>query len=291
MSSLVTHNTHALAVIVFFALLGAFVAGCAKAPSSAPSESVTIEPEQEMLLGIKASDDVKRTERVSENKRFTALVNRVGQRLAEVAARPDYQWEFHVVASDTPNAFVLPGGKVFVYEGMFQFARTEAQLATVISHEIAHAIARHGAQRIHSYMTTTLGGNMTDLMMSGGDDVAFEAYQTLYGFGSNHTVGLPYGRLQESDADRIGLTLMAKAGYDPRLALSFWQNMLHIDKDQAPFYLSTHPIDQQRITELIQEMTEARKDYTPRARKTREYLPGAFNAPRTLPDSGFQPFR
>ncbi|WP_245587874.1 M48 family metallopeptidase [Desulfovibrio inopinatus] len=280
---------HVVVWVVICLLVG--MAGCAQAPYTGRSQLILLDKEQEMLLGMKASEEVKRTERLSTDARRVALVNRVGRRIAAGAARPEYQWEFYVVANDTPNAFALPGGKVYVYEGMFKYARTENQLATVMAHEIAHVIARHGVERMSSQMALSLGGDLAGLMVSGGDAAAFNTFQQLYGFGSQVAVGLPHSRSQESEADRIGLILMAKAGYDPRSALSFWQNMLYTDTSQLPFFLSTHPTDEERIADLVDDMPEAMQYYTPVQKEPRSYLPGAFDAPYSPPSSGYQPYR
>jgi len=213
---------------------------------------------QEIALGSQAYHETISNEPASKNTRLSNLVNRVGQRIAAVSGRNDYQWEFRLISSPTQNAFCLPGGKVAIYEGILPVCEDEAGLAVVMSHEIAHALARHGGERMSQNLAVD-GVKMMAEKLTG--DYAARKKQILmeaYRVGSKYGVLLPYSRKQESEADHIGLTLMAKAGYDPAAAPSFWTRFGSLAKgQQMPEFMSTHPADQRRANDLMALMEEA----------------------------------
>src|SRR5262249_5905530 len=157
-----------------------------------------------------------------------------------VANRPDFQWSFVVISDRQANAFCLPGGKVAVYTGILPIAQDQAGLAVVLGHEIAHAIARHGAERMTQAQLAEIGGQALAIVLGGG--ASWAAILAAYGLGAQVGVLLPYGRTQESEADHIGLLLMAQAGYDPRVAISFWERMERSGGGGGtPEFLSTPP--------------------------------------------------
>lgn len=218
------------------------------------------EPEEEQL-GLTAYREILSKEHVSRNQRLNALVQRVGRRIAAVANRPDYQWEFHVVDKDEANAFALPGGKVAVYTGILKYTQTDAGLAVVMGHEVAHALARHGAERMSQSMVANTGLSVMSAIAGGQNQGLMQAIGVAYGVG----VELPFSRRQESEADHIGLILMAKAGYDPRQAVPFWQRMSAAKGGSGPpEFLSTHPAGKRRVRQLQAWMPEALSYYHPR---------------------------
>jgi metalloendopeptidase OMA1, mitochondrial len=193
-------------------------------------------------------------------------LQRVGTRIARVAKLPNARWEFVLFESNDPNAFALPGGKVGVYTGILPITKDDAGLATVVAHEIAHASARHGAERVSQGMVAQVGGAVLSAALGaygiGGatQDLAMQAY----GLGTQYGVLLPYSRTQELEADRIGLLYMARAGYDPREAIAFWQRFAAYNSGKggsAPEFLSTHPLDQNRIAQLQKFMPQALAQY------------------------------
>jgi predicted Zn-dependent protease len=186
------------------------------------------------------------------------MVRRVGQRIAEAAQRPDYQWEFRVIEKDVANAFALPGGKVAVYTGILKYTQTDAGLAVVMGHEVAHALARHGGERMSQSMLEQAGLAAVQIGLQTSDPVIMQGVALAYGLG----VQLPFSRGQESEADHIGLVLMAKAGYDPREAVPFWERMSGGEQGQEPpQFLSTHPSGTTRIKQLQEWMPEALQYY------------------------------
>lgn len=237
---------------------------CYQAPVTGRNQFIILSQAQESQMGATAYKQVLQEEKISNDPGYNSAVKRVGKRIAAVADGPGYNWEFTVIqADDTINAFALPGGKVAVYTGILKIAETDAGLATVMSHEIAHAVARHGAERMSAGILAQLGAVGVSAALGGDNPQLREGILQAYGLGV--TVGgiLPFSRKQESEADHIGLIYMARAGYDPREAVKFWQRMEDAAKGQAtpPEFLSTHPGHETRIEDLKKWMPEAMKAY------------------------------
>lgn len=230
----------------------AIVAACAKVPYTGRSQLILVSSQQEAQMGAQAFQQVVTESRVVTSPSVTAPVTDVGRRLAAVANRPDFQWQFVVL--DDPqqvNAFCLPGGKVAVYTGILPVAQDSNGLAVVMGHEIAHALARHGAERMSQSAVAEAGGAVL------GAATQSQAVMAAYGLGAQYGVLMPYGRSQESEADHIGLLLMAQAGYDPRAAIGFWDRMGKAGGGGAPEFLSTHPSHGTRAQQLQEWMPEA----------------------------------
>ncbi len=208
---------------------------------------------------------------MSENTEINDMVQRVGQRIAKAANKPEYQWEFAVIEEDQMiNAFALPGGKVAVFTGILKHTRNEAGLATVMGHEVAHALQRHGVERMSRSILDQIA-QLGALGAAASGHSSGAAIQGLLGaYGVN--VSLPFNRKQESEADYIGLRLMAQAGYDPREAVPFWERMSGCPKQMIgklcfrsqhaiPEFLSTHPSDVTRINQIEAWLPEALQHY------------------------------
>lgn len=237
---------------------------CATVPYTGRSQIMMVSPQEENALGLKAAKQVLAKEPVLEGTAEAKLVEDVGKRIAAAARRADFRWEFHLIDRPVVNAFCLPGGKVFVYKGIFQHAATPAELATVMGHEIGHAIARHGAERMSRAMMVQMGGNIAAVAVGvgTGSSAAAQAFGQVYGAGANVGLILPHSRDQELEADRIGLILMAEAGYDPGASISFWQKMAADNSGKRPpEFLSTHPTGPHRIQAIQEFLPEARKHY------------------------------
>ena len=190
------------------------------------------------------------------------MVQRVGERIAAVTDDPGFEWEFTLVNSPEKNAWCLPGGKVAIYTGILEVTQTEDGLATVMAHEIAHAIAQHGAERMLQQQLTNIGLTAVSTTLGGLDPAARGAVLALFGAGANLGVLLPFSRDMESEADHIGLIYMARAGYDPREAVALWERMAaQREGPQPPEYASTHPSDETRIRQLQELMPTALAEY------------------------------
>ena len=231
---------------------------CQTVPMTGRQQLILLSEAEEGQMGLSAYQQVLREERVSRDPRANELVTRVGQRIAAVADRPDYAWEFHVIDKNEANAFALPGGKVAVYTGLFQYTQTEAGLAAVMGHEVAHALARHGAERVSQNMLAQVGMAALQLGLRNGDPLITQGIALAYGVG----VEMPFSRNQESEADHIGLLLMAKAGYDPHAAIGLWERMsAGKGRGGTPEFLSTHPSGTTRIRQLQGWLPEALQYY------------------------------
>ena len=232
---------------------------CARAPVTGRSQLILIPPAQEKALGLQAEQDILKKEKIEQDPVLNAMLRRVGTRIARAANRPDFSWEFHLIKKDEAiNAFCLPGGKVFVYTGILKYTRDECGLATVIGHEVAHALARHGAERMSIALLSEVGEKALETALAGQTPITGKTFRMLYGLASQVGVLLPYSRKQELEADHIGLILMARAGYDPRCALSFWERMKDANKGGGPpAFLSTHPTDEARILQIKRLIPEA----------------------------------
>jgi predicted Zn-dependent protease len=172
-----------------------------------------------------------------------------------------FAWEFNLVESKEANAWCMPGGKVMVYSGILPFTQNEAGLAVVIGHEIAHAVAKHSNERMSQALVANLGGQMLAQAVKQKPQQTQQIWMTIFGAGVQVGAVLPYNRLQEGEADRLGLIFMAMAGYEPHAAIGFWQRMARQGGARPPEFLSTHPSDKKRMAKIIAAMPEAMKYY------------------------------
>ena len=217
--------------------------------------------DQEQSLGIQAYRQILADEKVSTDPRMTAVLRRVGQRIAAVANRPDFEWEFNLIESKQVNAFCLPGGKIAVYTGILPILKNEAGMAAVMGHEVAHAIARHSGERMSQRLSVALIGELLEFGVQDASPGAQKAALQAFGLGSQVGVLLPFSREHEREADSIGLMYAAKAGYDPREAVRLWQRMKAASGGKGPKFLSTHPGEDRRISELEELMPTALEAY------------------------------
>ena len=235
-------------IIVAFLL-----AGClGQTPVTHRNQVIFMSPQEESALGTKSYREFLAKAKISNNRTQTQRIRNIGRRIAKAANKPDFKWEFNLVEDNQVNAWCLPGGKVVVYTGILKVAQNDDQLATVMSHEIAHALARHGAERMsHQQISNTIG-QIGSVLLGGYAPEYTSAFNMAYSTGVNVGVMLPFSRSHESEADEIGVRLMHKAGYDVTEAINFWKNMKKLkkgSKSQAEF-LSTHPSDDKRIKDI-----------------------------------------
>ena len=252
---------------VLFAFLG-FIS-CTTTPETHRHQLNFISGGQEMQLGLTAFNQVKQETPISRDPAANALVQKVGKRLAAVASKdlPNAQWEFVVFDSKEANAFCLPGGKVGVYSGILPITKDEAGLATVLGHEIAHAVLHHGSERMSEAMLMQTGGQVLGSALGSASQTTQAAAATAYGLTTQVGRELPHSRAQESEADRVGLTFMARAGYDPQEALRFWQRFAAYAKQAGgstaamPVIFRDHPADDKRIADLQKLLPAAEAEY------------------------------
>ena len=226
------------------------LAGCtSKSPYTNRSQMIFVSSSEEMALGEKSYKEALSEAKVITNTKDAKRVKTIGQKIAQVSQKNDFNWEFNLVEDEQANAFCLPGGKVVVYTGILKYAKNDDQLATVISHEISHALARHGAERMSQSMVQQGVGMIGNIVVGATAPQYQNAFNMAYGAGSNLGVMLPYGRLQETEADEIGILLMYKAGYNLNEAVKFWENMSEGKSGGSDFF-STHPSSNTRVSDI-----------------------------------------
>ena len=218
-------------------------------------------------LALKAYNEILRKEPEATDKRLNNITKRVAERIIQAAERldgPGYDWKIHLIDKKEPNAVCLPGGKIIVFKGILPFAETEAGLAAVIAHEVAHAVAQHGAERIsqQSVLRGAIGIGGKVLKKDDGTlDTKTRVLLGALGLGGTLGVILPYSRVHELEADKIGQIYMAAAGYDPKEAIALWERMAQIKKPPIPEWLSTHPASGERVRKLKESLIDANKFY------------------------------
>lgn len=259
--------------LIALAAVSLLTVGCATVPMTGRTQLALV-PEADMVTAAAQNyDEFLGGVTVSTDPAATTLVGRIGERVAASAERflidvgmsddlRFYDWRFTVVDDDeTINAFCMPGGKIVVYTGIIPVAQTEDQLAVVIGHEVAHALARHSSERMSQILLAELGGMALARAIQEKPSETQGWMMLAYGVGAQLGVILPYSRTHEKEADRIGLILMAQAGYDPRAAVPFWTRMGELGGPRPPEFLSTHPEPATRIEEIQRYLPEALRYY------------------------------
>jgi predicted Zn-dependent protease len=268
-----TRNRTNLRRVFGIVLLAALLWGCAEVPITG-RQSLHLVPESELLtLSLQQYNEVLQKSKLSTDNQKVAMVRRVGNRVAKAAESflaesghqdliKDFQWQFNLIEDDkTANAWVMPGGKAAVYTGILPFTQDETGLAVVLGHEVGHALANHGNERMSQELLKNMGGMALSVALTSQPQMTQELAMAAFGAGASIGVLLPYSRLQESEADHIGLILMARAGYYPREAIPFWQRMNKAPGSRPPELLSTHPAPETRITNIQALIPEAMAYY------------------------------
>jgi predicted Zn-dependent protease len=262
-------------VILFCALVLICLSACAEVPIT-HRQSLHLVPDSELLsLSYQEYNQVLHQSQVSTDPQKVQRVRRVGNRIAQSAeaflreagqgaSLKNYNWQFNLIEDEKiANAWVMPGGRAAVYSGILRYTVDDTGLAVVLGHEVGHAIAGHGNERMSQGLLAQLGGVALAVALSTKPQQTQGLFMSAYGAGANLGVLLPYSRLEESEADRIGLVLMARAGYDPRQAIPFWERMKSQEgHGQTPELLSTHPAPDTRIEDIRRHLPEALKYYS-----------------------------
>ncbi len=248
------------------------VAACATVPITGRRQLSLIPASEMHSMSYQQYDEVIQASALSTDAEQTAMVKRVGARIQDAVERymaqqglsghlEGYAWEFNLIESDQVNAWCMPGGKVAFYTGILPLCEGETGVAVVMGHEIAHAIAEHGGERMSQGLLTQLGGVALNEALSSKPEQTRELWMTAFAVGSQYGAMLPFSRLHESEADHMGLVFMAMAGYDPREAPVFWERMAAGGGQKPPEFLSTHPSDATRVRKLQEAMPEALRYY------------------------------
>jgi predicted Zn-dependent protease len=259
-------------IILGIYLIGIFFDSCSVVPITGRRQ-LSLIPSSEMLsLSVTQYNDFLKTNKVvPANDKQTVMVKTVGRNIQNAVEEyyrqqnlslSGYSWEFNLVESKEINAWCMPGGKVVVYTGILPVTVNDAGLAVVMSHEISHAIAGHGQERMSQQLIAQFGGAALSEALSKKPDETKQLWMNVFGAGVQYGALLPFSRMQESEADHLGLIFMSMAGYDPNQAVTFWQRMSQQNKGQAPpEFMSTHPSDATRIARIRGELPEALKYY------------------------------
>lgn len=228
-------------------------------PLTGRKQVVGISPHEELLLGLQSYQTIlHQSDTISDGPQLN-LIRSIGRRLAAVSEAEGFEWEFNLLNSPEVNAFCLPGGKVAVYSGILPIAQNPDGLAVIMGHEISHAIARHGAERMAHEQLAQIGQLALGAAVSEMDNTQQRAVLGAFGIGAQFGVLLPFSRSHESEADYMGLLFMSRACFNPEEAPRFWERMMRAQssKGAPPEFLSTHPSDQRRIEQLREWMPQA----------------------------------
>ncbi len=257
--------------ITFSVLTLLFIfAACSTNPFTGKQTLALVPNSQILPMAFQQYDQFLTENKVISGTKDAQMVTTVGQKISSAAERyltangyagylKDYRWEYHLVDSKEINAWCMPGGKIVFYSGIMPIAQDEAGVAAIMGHEVAHALANHGQQRMSASQLQALGAVGVGIATANTENAAL--YNQAYGIGSQVGVMLPFSRSHETEADRIGLTLMAIAGYDPTVAADLWVRMSQNAGGNAPpEFLSTHPSNQTRITNIQQWAGEAKAE-------------------------------
>jgi predicted Zn-dependent protease len=252
--------------------LGVLVIACATVPITGRRQLNIIPASQINSMSFQEYSDFIKNNKLSTNTQQTAMVKEVGANIQHAVERyfiqqnlpntlNDYKWEFNLVEDSQINAWCMPGGKVVVYTGILPVTKDATGLAVVMGHEIAHAIANHGSERMSQGLIQQMGGVALEKALENKPTQTKNLFMTAFGLGTQVGVMLPFSRTQESEADHLGLIFMAMAGYDPNQSVAFWKRMAASSQGAPPEFLSTHPSDETRIKQLESLIPEAMKYY------------------------------
>jgi predicted Zn-dependent protease len=261
-----------LVMAVGICIMSVLFGSCSTVPLTG-RQHLSLIPGSEMLSmsGKEYGDFLKKNKVIPAADRQAMIVRTVGGRIQSAVEQyfrqnnlslSGYSWEFNLVENKEKNAWCMPGGKVVVYTGILPLTTNDVGLAVVLGHEIAHAVAGHGDERMSQAMLAQLGGAALSQALSEKPEQTRQIWMSVFGVGVQYGALLPFSRVQESEADHLGLIFMAMAGYDPNEALGFWQRMAQQSQGQAPPELmSTHPSDESRIAKIREELPEAMQYY------------------------------
>ena len=248
------------------------VQSCSLVPLTGRRQLSLVSDADMLSMSFAQYDQFMKENKLSSNAAQTNMVKQVGRRIQNAVTTyfaqnnlsqdlNGFAWEFNLVENKEVNAWCMPGGKVVVYSGILPVTQNETGLAVVMGHEIAHAVAKHSNERMSQALVAQLGGQALAAALKQKPQQTQQIWMSLFGVGVQVGAVLPYNRLQESEADRLGLIFMAMAGYDPNAAVEFWQRMSQNAGAKPPEFLSTHPSDENRIQNIKSEIPEAMKYY------------------------------
>ena len=256
-----------LCVVVLSELL---LSGCGAVPLTGRRQILLVSDQEIFQAGLVQYREYLGSATLSSNSSATAMVKNVGQKLASATESylrangfeseiDNFAWEFNLVKDNQVNAFCMPGGKIVVYEGLLKLCSSDDELAVVVGHEVAHAVAKHSNERISQQLLAEYGAQIVGQALSKKSESIQKIGNTVYGLGAQYGVTLPFSRKHESEADYMGLIFMTMAGYNPSTAITFWQKMSANGGASVPEFMSTHPSDATRISDIKKYLPELEK--------------------------------
>lgn len=258
-----------LGSLVALIVAGLMVSGCGAVPVTGRRQLLLVSDQEIFQAGLVQYKEYLNGATLSVNSSASSMVKTVGHKLAVATENylrsvgmeselSNFAWEFNLVKDQQVNAFCMPGGKIVVYEGLLKVAQTEAELAVVLGHEIAHAVAKHSNERMSQQILAQYGMAILSNALSEKSAAVRETATTVFGLGAQVGMMLPYSRKHEYEADHMGVVFMELAGYDSNVAVDFWTRMASLSGSGTPEFLSTHPSDTKRIANLRNRIPEAK---------------------------------
>ena len=249
-----------------------FLSSCGSVPVTGRRQVLLVGDQEVITASLTQYGEFMKSAKVSTNKSKTDQVMRVGKKIAAATEAylkangleseiQNFAWEFNLVQSADVNAFCMPGGKIVVYEGILAYTATDEELAAIIGHEVAHAVAKHSNERMSQQLMAEYGSAILGQAVGGKSQAVQALAGTVYGLGAQYGIMLPYSRKHEYEADHMGLIFMAMAGYNPQAALNFWTKMAQGKTSQPLEIMSTHPSDGNRISEIQKYLPDAMQYY------------------------------
>ena len=245
------------------------LSSCGSVPLTGRKQILLVSDQEVLASSLTQYSDYMKSAPVSTNAKGKAMVTRVGKKIAAATEQylksngmeaevRNFAWEFNLVKDDQVNAFCMPGGKIVVYDGLLKLVSSDDELAVVVGHEVAHAVAKHSNERMSQQMIAQYGAKILTQALSNKSAAIQKAGSTIYGLGAQYGVTLPFSRKHETEADYMGLIFMTMAGYDPNVAITFWQKM-SAGGASVPEFMSTHPSDATRIKDIQKILPELNK--------------------------------
>ena len=247
-----------------------FLAACSSVPLTGRKQMLLVSDSEVLSSSLTQYSDYMNTATKSTSKNGSVMVTRVGKKIAAATEQylknngleseiKNFSWEFNLVKDDQVNAFCMPGGKIVVYEGLMQLVDSDDELAVVVGHEVAHAVAKHSNERMSQQLMAQYGAQIIGQALSNKSAAVQQIGNSVYGLGAQYGVMLPFSRKHESEADYMGLVFMTMAGYNPEVAVNFWQKMSAGKSGATPEFMSTHPSDATRISDIQKYLPELEK--------------------------------
>lgn len=257
-------------VVLWMVACALLLSSCGSVPLTGRKQVLLVSDQEVLSASLTQYSDYMKTATKSSSKDGAAMVTRVGKKIAAATEQylrnngleseiKNFAWEFNLVKDNQVNAFCMPGGKIVVYEGLMQLVESDDDLAVVIGHEVAHAVAKHSNERMSQQLMAQYGAAILGQALSDKSTAIQRVGNAIYGLGAQYGVMLPFSRKHESEADYMGLVFMAMAGYNPEVAVTFWQKMSAGGTNSTPEFMSTHPSDATRISDIKKYLPEIEK--------------------------------